>query len=180
MFHIDQNEEKAIKDDAINTARRRLALNRQQMHYSQEGLNVLHKDEGFRGRAYKNEDDKITVGSGLTEGVKLGNTITPSESDRRSNKYMADNTIPEIKRRINVPVSQGVVNALSNGAYTTGKIPDDIVKHVNNGTLTRSTYVNGMINHYLDVITHKPKKEKYLEGWINKSFRDAELIEEKK
>lgn len=54
------------------------------MKLSNHGKTILKRLEGFSAVAYQPvPNDKITIGYGFTEGVRMGDTITREEADRR-------------------------------------------------------------------------------------------------
>lgn len=54
------------------------------MRLSEDGRETLKALEGFRAKAYiPVPGDRVTIGYGFTEGVKMGDTMTPEQADAR-------------------------------------------------------------------------------------------------
>ena len=131
--------------------RKRLAV--AGLSLSAVGLLTIAKWEGFSDKAYiPVAGDVPTIGFGSTEGVKMGDTITPQKALER---LMRDVGVAEsaIGRCVKVPLSQGEYNAFTAFAFNVGAeafCSSTLVKKLNAGDyagacqeLRRWVYVDG-------------------------------------
>lgn len=130
---------------------RRLAVTA--LSLSAAGLVGIANFEGFSERAYiPVAGDVPTIGFGSTEGVEMGDTITPQKALER---LMRDTGKAEsaIGRCVKVPLSQGEFDAFTSFAYNIGAeafCSSTLVKKLNSGDyagacaeLKRWVYVDG-------------------------------------
>lgn len=130
---------------------RRLAV--AALSLSAAGLVGIANFEGFSERAYiPVAGDVPTIGFGSTEGVEMGDTITPQKALER---LMRDTGKAEsaIGRCVKVPLSQGEFDAFTSFAYNIGAeafCSSTLVKKLNSGDyagacqeLKRWVYVDG-------------------------------------
>ena len=131
--------------------RKRLAV--AGLSLSAVGLLTIAKWEGFSDKAYiPVAGDVPTIGFGSTEGVKMGDTITPQKALER---LMRDVGVAEsaIGRCVKVPLSQSEYNAFTTFAFNVGAeafCSSTLVKKLNAGDyagacqeLRRWVYVDG-------------------------------------
>ena len=90
------------------------------MSLSAAGFAGIVLQEGFNEKAYVPiEGDKITIGFGTTEGVKMGDKITPPQAIGRAvrdiNKFEG-----ALKQCVTVPLSQSEYDAFVSTAYNIG------------------------------------------------------------
>lgn len=120
---------------------------------SAAGLVGIANFEGFSEKAYiPVAGDVPTLGFGSTEGVEMGDTITPQKALER---LIRDTGKAEsaIGRCVKVPLSQGEFNAFTSFAYNIGAeafCSSTLVKKLNSGDyagacqeLKRWVYVDG-------------------------------------
>ena len=120
---------------------------------SAAGLVSIVGFEGFSEKAYVPvAGDVPTIGFGSTEGVKMGDTITPQKALER---LLRDVGVAEsaIGRCVKVPLSQGEYNAFTAFAFNVGAeafCSSTLVKKLNAGDysgacaeLKRWVYVDG-------------------------------------
>lgn len=120
---------------------------------SAAGLVGIANFEGFSDKAYiPVAGDVPTLGFGSTEGVEMGDTITPQKALER---LMRDTGKAEsaIGRCVKVPLSQGEFDAFTSFAYNIGAeafCSSTLVKKLNSGDyagacaeLKRWVYVDG-------------------------------------
>ena len=87
---------------------------------SAAGLVGILNYEGFSDTAYiPVPGDVPTIGFGSTEGVKLGDTITPEKAIERAYRDI-QKTESAIHKCVHVPLSQGEMDAYSSLAYNIG------------------------------------------------------------
>lgn len=131
--------------------RKRLAV--AGLSLSAVGLLTIAKWEGFSDKAYiPVAGDVPTIGFGSTEGVKIGDTITPQKALER---LLRDVGVAEsaIGRCVKVPLSQSEYNAFTTFAFNVGAeafCSSTLVKKLNAGDyagacqeLRRWVYVDG-------------------------------------
>lgn len=131
--------------------RKRLAV--AGLSLSAVGLLTIAKWEGFSDKAYiPVAGDVPTIGFGSTEGVKMGDTITPQKALER---LLRDVGVAEsaIGRCVKVPLSQSEYNAFTTFAFNVGAeafCSSTLVKKLNAGDyagacqeLRRWVYVDG-------------------------------------
>ena len=101
---------------------------------SAAGLVAILNFEGFSETAYVPvPGDVPTIGFGTTEGVKIGDRITPEEAIDRAYEDIKE-TEAAIKRCVKVPLSQGEFDAFTSLAYnigTTAFCKSTLVKKLN-------------------------------------------------
>lgn len=84
------------------------------------GLVSLLGYEGYSGTAYiPVKGDVPTIGFGTTEGVKLGDTITPEKAVERAYRDI-HKTETAIHKCVNVPLTQNEYNSYTSLAYNIG------------------------------------------------------------
>lgn len=87
---------------------------------SASGLVGILGYEGFSEKAYiPVPGDVPTIGFGTTEGVKLGDTITPEKAIERAFRDI-QKTESAIHKCVHVPLSQGEYDAFNSLAYNIG------------------------------------------------------------
>lgn len=87
---------------------------------SATGLIGILGYEGYSSEAYiPVPGDVPTIGFGTTEGVKLGDTITPEKAIERAYRDIMD-TETAIHKCVDVPLSQGEYDAYTSLAYNIG------------------------------------------------------------
>lgn len=87
---------------------------------SATGFVALLGYEGYSESAYiPVSGDVPTIGFGTTEGVKLGDTITPEKAVERAYRDIMD-TETAIHKCVDVPLSQGEYDAYTSLAYNIG------------------------------------------------------------
>ena len=87
---------------------------------SATGLIVILGYEGYSDTAYiPVSGDVPTIGFGTTEGVKLGDTITPEKAIERAYRDI-QKTESAIHKCVDVPLSQGEYDAFTSLAYNIG------------------------------------------------------------
>lgn len=87
---------------------------------SASGLVGILGYEGYSDTAYiPVPGDVPTIGFGTTEGVKLGDTITPEKAVERAYRDIID-TETTIHKCVDVPLSQGEYDAYTSLAYNIG------------------------------------------------------------
>lgn len=87
---------------------------------SASGLIGILGYEGYSETAYTPvPGDKVTIGFGTTEGVKLGDTITPEKAIERAYRDI-QKTESAIHKCVHVPLSQGEYDAFNSLAYNIG------------------------------------------------------------
>ncbi len=87
---------------------------------SATGLIGILGYEGYSSEAYiPVPGDKVTIGFGTTEGVKIGDTITPEKAIERAYRDIMD-TETAIHKCVDVPLSQGEYDAYTSLAYNIG------------------------------------------------------------
>lgn len=87
---------------------------------SASGLVGILGYEGFTGEAViPVPGDVPTLGWGTTEGVKMGDTITPDEAIERAYRDITK-TESAIHKCVDVPLSQGEYDAFTSLAYNIG------------------------------------------------------------
>ncbi len=87
---------------------------------SASGLVGILGYEGYSDEAYiPVPGDVPTIGFGSTEGVKLGDTITPEKAIERAYRDI-QKTESAIHKCVDVPLSQGEYDAFSSLAYNIG------------------------------------------------------------
>lgn len=87
---------------------------------SAAGLVALIGYEGYSDTAYiPIQGDVPTIGFGTTQGVKMGDTITPEKAVERAYRDI-QNTETAIHKCVNVPLSQGENDAYTSLAYNIG------------------------------------------------------------
>ena len=87
---------------------------------SATGLIGILGYEGFSDTAYiPIAGDVPTIGFGTTEGVKLGDTITPEAAIERAFRDIRK-TESAIHKCVDVPLSQGEYDAFTSFAYNVG------------------------------------------------------------
>ena len=129
----------------------RLALSA--LAFSAAGFVGLLGYEGFTGQAtIPVKGDVPTIGFGTTEGVKLGDTITPEAAIERAFRDIRK-TESAIHKCVDVPLSQGEYDAFTSFAYNVGTsafCSSTLVKKLNAGDysgacqeLKRWVYVKG-------------------------------------
>lgn len=120
---------------------------------SATGLIGILGYEGFSDTAYiPIAGDVPTIGFGTTEGVKLGDTITPEAAIERAFRDIRK-TESAIHKCVDVPLSQGEYDAFTSFAYNVGTsafCSSTLVKKLNAGDysgacaeLKRWVYVKG-------------------------------------
>ncbi|MFV0553840.1 MAG: lysozyme [Mangrovibacterium sp.] len=85
---------------------------------SRIGLELIKRFEGFKSDAYQCPAGILTIGYGTTKGVKLGDTITEVEAEKRLAEHLfgVENTINAIE----VEFTQNQFDALCSFAYNCG------------------------------------------------------------
>lgn len=87
---------------------------------SSEGVQALKNSEGFRSKAYQDSKGVWTIGYGRTAGVKAGDTTTKEkEEDWLANELMRRSQ--EVLNTVQVPLTQGQLDALVNFQYNIGQ-----------------------------------------------------------
>lgn len=87
---------------------------------SATGLIVILGYEGYSDTAYiPVSGDVPTIGFGTTEGVKIGDTITPEKAIERAYRDI-QKTESAIHKCVDVPLSQGEYDAFTSLAYNIG------------------------------------------------------------
>lgn len=120
---------------------------------SAAGLVALLGYEGYSDIAYiPVKGDVPTIGFGTTEGVKLGDTITPEKAVERAYRDIMD-TETAIHKCVDVPLTQGEYDAFVSLSYNIGTdafCKSTLVKKLNSGDydgacaeLKRWVYVKG-------------------------------------
>ena len=120
---------------------------------SAAGLVALLAYEGYSDIAYiPVKGDVPTIGFGTTEGVKLGDTITPEKAVERAYRDIMD-TETAIHKCVDVPLTQGEYDAFVSLSYNIGTeafCKSTLVKKLNSGDydgacaeLRRWVYVKG-------------------------------------
>ena len=120
---------------------------------SAAGLVALLGYEGYSDIAYiPVKGDVPTIGFGTTEGVKLGDTITPEKAVERAYRDIMD-TETAIHKCVDVPLTQGEYDAFVSLSYNIGTeafCKSTLVKKLNSGDydgacaeLRRWVYVKG-------------------------------------
>lgn len=126
---------------------------------SASGLVGILGYEGYSDEAYiPVPGDVPTIGFGTTEGVKIGDTITPEKAIERAYRDI-QKTESAIHQCVNVPLSQGEYDAFSSLAYNIGTsafCSSTLVKKLNArdyegacAEIKRWVYVNGKKNQGL-------------------------------
>lgn len=90
--------------------------------------------EGFRSKAYVDMAGIPTIGYGTTENVKLGDTITKEEAERKLIKDVANKFHPAIAQCVKVPLYQHEYDAYASLVYNIGGAnfcKSTIVKYLN-------------------------------------------------
>ena len=129
----------------------RLALSA--LAFSAAGFVGLLGHEGFTGQAtIPVKGDVPTIGFETTEGVRLGDTITPEAAIERAFRDIRK-TESAIHKCVDVPLSQGEYDAFTSFAYNVGAsafCSSTLVKKLNAGDYTgacaeikRWVYVKG-------------------------------------
>lgn len=133
---------------------------------SASGLVGILGYEGYSDEAYiPVPGDKPTIGFGSTEGVKLGDTITPEKAIERAYRDI-QKTESAIHQCVDVPLSRGEYDAFSSLAYNIGTAAfcsSTLVKRLNArdyegacAEIKRWVYVNSKKNQGL---IHRREKE---------------------
>ena len=126
---------------------------------SASGLIGILGYEGFSETAYiPVPGDVLTIGFGSTEGVKLGDTITPEKAIERAYRDI-QKTESAIHKCVNVPLSQGEYDSFSSLAYNIGTsafCSSTLVKKLNDrdyqgacAEIKRWVYVQGKVSQGL-------------------------------
>lgn len=106
------------------------------MSLSAAGLVGILGFEGYSGKAYiPVPGDVPTIGFGTTEGVKMGDTITPVKAVERAYRD-TDKVHKAIFKCVKVPLSQGEYDAFISFAYNVGPwnfCRSTLVKKLNQG-----------------------------------------------
>lgn len=96
---------------------------------------VLH--EGYSDKAYiPVPGDKVTLGFGSTQGVKLGDTTTPQKALERAQREISAQYEPALKACVKVPLSQAEYDVYVDLAYNIGTSAfcrSTLVKRLNAG-----------------------------------------------
>lgn len=119
------------------------------------GLVGILNYEGFSDTAYiPMPGDVPTIGFGSTEGVKLGDTITPEKAIERAYRDIR-NTESAIHKCVHVPLSTSEYDAFTSLAYNIGTsafCSSTLVKKLNDGDyegacaeIKRWVYVKGEV-----------------------------------
>lgn len=122
---------------------------------SASGLIGILGYEGYSETAYiPVPGDKVTIGFGTTEGVKLGDTITPEKAIERAYRDIR-NTESAIHKCVHVPLSASEYDAFTLLAYNIGTsafCSSTLVKKLNAGDyegacaeIKRWVYVKGEV-----------------------------------
>ena len=99
-----------------------IAPKKQNLRASENAFKIIRHFEGFYPNAYDDGDGTITIGYGTIEGVKMGDTITKSEAERRMRKEVEEKGKSIIKN-IRVPLAQDQFDALISFSYNMGTGP---------------------------------------------------------
>lgn len=86
---------------------------------SEACVDLIKHSEGCRLQAYKDPAGIPTIGYGSTKGVYMGLTIEQQEADDRLNADI-DEAWQEAYNMVNVPLSQGQVDSLTDFVYNLG------------------------------------------------------------
>ena len=102
---------------------------------SASGLVGILGYEGYSDTAYiPVPGDKVTIGFGTTEGVKLGDTITPEKAIERAYRDIED-VERCIKSAVKVPINPKMYDSLVSFVYNIG------CKNFKGSTLDRKSVV---------------------------------------
>ena len=126
---------------------------------SASGLIGILGYEGYSETAYiPVPGDKVTIGFGTTEGVKLGDTITPEKAIERAYRDI-QKTESAIHKCVHVPLSQKEYDSYSSLAYNIGVnafCSSTLVKKLNAGDyegackeIKRWVFIDGKVNQGL-------------------------------
>jgi lysozyme len=99
-----------------------------QLVTSEVGINLIKEFEGFRTNAYVDPGTKgepITIGYGTTRyadgrKVKMGDTITEEQAAKELKHHVEKSSERDIRRFINVPLTQFEFDSLSSWTYNVG------------------------------------------------------------
>jgi len=89
------------------------------MQTSLNGINLIKRFEGLKLAAYKDSVGLPTIGYGHTQGVKMGDVITPEQADAllRDDVRTAEMTV---SAHVSVSLTQGQFDALVSFVFNLG------------------------------------------------------------
>jgi lysozyme len=133
------------------------------MKINQEGVNLIKRFEGFRGKAYLCPSGKPTIGFGTTKNVFLGMTCTEEEAEswlRRDLEYFES----KVNEYVKVPLTSNQFSALVSFVYNVGayafknstllrklnqgeyhEVPNQLMRWVYGTVNGRKTILNGLL-----------------------------------
>jgi lysozyme len=107
------------------------------MQASEKGLALIRQFEGLRLSAYRCSAGTATIGYGTTAGVKMGQTITREEAEKRL-RADVQRFADHIAALVQVPLNQNQTDALISFVYNVGPsafAKSTMLKLINRGLL---------------------------------------------
>ena len=142
------------------------------MHISQEGVDLVKKFEGCKLEAYQCAAGVWTIGYGSTKGVKEGDTLTQKEADNLLLHEMQEYE-SYIKELVKVPLKQNQFDALVSWVFNLGP--------ANLKASTMLKFLNAGDYHLIPSQIKRWNKAggKVLEGLIRRREAEALMFENK-
>lgn len=115
-------------------------INPQALTISAAGIKLIERFEGFNERAYICPGNKLTIGFGHVikefEVEIYSGTMTRDEGNKLLACDVTEFYVPDVRRLVKVPLSQGQFDALTSFDYNLGAVKfgdSTLLKHLNGG-----------------------------------------------
>lgn len=151
---------------------------------SETGINIIKQFESKKLKAYLDTNGKYSIGYGIQtyngSPVYAGQVITDAEAESSFYRWVEEAAAPDVVKRIKVPVTQSMFDALVSVAYNMGGPKfgaTTIVSYTNQSKYEEAaaqfdTYTTAVVNNVSKklpgLVTRRSKeKARYLEDGIN-------------